>query len=102
LLTSPFGYLIRQVENSAEAKDPWQHLRRRLAGPEAQLDFPILKELAAAGATDYFAEVVRFGTGGDPSRGSGISYSFATDLPGGFRDDDLVLLRACCLPYRLR
>jgi adenylate cyclase len=70
LLNSPFGYLIRQVENSAQEADPWQHLRRRLAGPEAQLDFPILKELAATGASDYFAEVVRFGAGGDPSHGS--------------------------------
>ena len=40
LLNSPFGYLIRQVETSGQEADPWQHLRRRLAGPEAQLDFP--------------------------------------------------------------
>jgi adenylate cyclase len=91
---SPFGYLIRQVQNSAQPGDPWQHLRRRLTGPEAQLDFPILKELAGAGASDYFAEVVRFGADRDPSRGTGIGYSFATDLPAGFRDHDLVLLRA--------
>jgi adenylate cyclase len=94
LLNSPFGYLIRQMENSADERDPWLHLRRRLAGPEAQLDFPILKELAAAGATDYFAEVVRFGADGDPSHGTGIGYSFATDRPEGFRDDDIVLLKA--------
>ena len=94
LLNSPFGYLIRQVENSAQEGDPWQHLRRRLAGPEALLDFSILKDLAAAGASDYFAQVVRFGADGDPSHGTGIGYSFATDLPGGFRDNDLVLLRA--------
>jgi adenylate cyclase len=92
LLNSPFGYLIRQMENSAQERDSWLHLRRRLAGPEAVFDFPILKELAAAGASDYFAEVVRFGAEGDPSRGTG--YSFATDWPGGFRDDDLVLLQA--------
>jgi len=91
---SPFGYLIRRVEDSAEGGDPWQHLRRRLVGPEAQFDFPILKELAAAGVSDYFATVFRFGADGDPSRGTGIGYSFATDLPAGFRDDDLVLLRA--------
>ena len=91
---SPFGYLIREAENSAPEREPWQHLRRRLAGPEAQLDFPILKEFAAAGATDYFAQVVRFGTDGDPSHGTGIGYSFATDRPGGFRDDDLALLRS--------
>jgi adenylate cyclase len=91
LQNSPFGHLIRQMENAAH---PWLYLRRRLVGPEARLDFPILKELAAAGASDYFAEVVRFGADGDPSHGTGIGYSFATDLPGGFHDDDLVLLRA--------
>jgi adenylate cyclase len=94
LLHSPFGYLIRQMENSAQEGDPWLYLRRCLAGPEAALDFPILEELAAAGASDYFAQVVRFGADGDPSHGTGIGYSFATDRPGGFRDDDLVLLRA--------
>ena len=94
LLTSPFGQLIQQVEESGPEDNPWQHMRYRLAGPEARLDYPILKDLAAGGATDYFAQVVGFGPGGDPSYGSGIGYSFATDLPGGFRDDDLVLLRA--------
>ena len=49
---------------------------------------------AAAGATDYFAEVVSFGAEGDPSRGTGIGYSFATDRPEGFHEDDLVLLKA--------
>ena len=94
LENSPFGYLIREMENSAQEEDPWLSLRRRLAGPEARLDFPILKELAAAGASDYFAEVVQFGADGDPSHGTGIGYSFATDRPAGFSDDDLVLLRA--------
>jgi adenylate cyclase len=94
VLTSPFTHLIEQAEASRGEGDPWRHLRRRLAGPEAQLDFPILEKLAAAGAADYFAEIVRFGAGGDPSRGIGVGYSFATDRPGGFGDDDLVLLRA--------
>src|SRR5262245_21801169 len=94
LENSPFGYLIRKMEHSARAEDPWLYLRRRLVGPEAELDFPILKELAAAGASDYFAEVVQFGADGDPSYGTGIGYSFTTDRSGGFSDDDLVLLRA--------
>jgi adenylate cyclase len=94
LQNSPFGHLIRQIENSTEEKNPWLYLRRRLAGPEARLDFPILKELAVAGASDYFAEVVQFGADGDPSHGTGIGYSFATDRFSGFSDDDLVLLRA--------
>jgi len=104
LQNSPFGYLIRQMADSAprlaagpwgvQGENPWLYLRRRLTGPEAKLDFPILKELAAAGASDYFAEVVQFGADGDPSYGTGIGYSFATDRPEGFSDDDLALLRA--------
>src|SRR5215472_245820 len=58
---SPIGSLIRLGETRAGTSsggetDPWLHLRRRLTGPEAQLDFPSLAEYAAAGATDYFAE----------------------------------------------
>jgi adenylate cyclase len=99
ILDSPIGSLIRLGEAraataSGEEAEPWLHLRRRLTGPDAQLDFPSLEELAAAGATDYFAEVIRFGASGDPSRGTGVGYSFATDRPGGFGDDDLVLLKA--------
>jgi adenylate cyclase len=94
ILNSPFAHLIQLAEASRGEGDPWRHLRRRLAGAEAQLDFPILEKLAVSGATDYFAEVVRFGAGVDPSRGIGIGYSFATDRPGGFGDDDLVLLQA--------
>ena len=98
ILNSPIGYLVRQAEAYGEAyacgSDPWRHLRRRLAGPEAQLDFPVLEALAAAGATDYFAQIVRFGAGSDPSRGTGVGHSFATDRPEGFREDDLLLLRA--------
>ena len=94
LLRSPFGQLIRQVQKSGADEDPWRHLHWRLAGPQAQLEYPILKDLAAAGATDYFAQVVGFGPNGDPSYGTGIGYSFATDSPEGFQDDHLVLLRA--------
>ena len=94
LRSSPFGYLFRQAAIADRGGPPWLHLRRHLAGPEAQLDFPILKEFAASGATDYFAELFRFGEEGDPSRGIGIGYSFATDRTGGFHDDDLTLLQA--------
>jgi adenylate cyclase len=91
---SPFAYLVNRGAAPLDEPHPWRHLRRRLVGPEAQLDFPILKELAAGGATDYFAEIVRFGADGDPSWGTGIGYSFASDWPEGFRDDDLQLLKA--------
>jgi adenylate cyclase len=93
-LTSPFAYLVGQARAEGGSGDPWRHLRRRLRGPEALLDFPLLEELARAGGTDYFAQIVRFGPEGDASRGTGIAYSFTTDRRDGFSEDDLSLLRA--------
>ncbi len=93
-LTSPFAYLVAQAEAGGGNDLPWLHLRRRLCGPEALLDFPVLEELARAGGTDYFAQIVRFGPEGDASRGTGIAYSFSTDRREGFGEDDLTLLRA--------
>jgi adenylate cyclase len=94
ILRGPIGHLVREAEASAGGGNPRRNLRRRLAGPEAQIDLPVLDQLADAGATDYFAEIVRFGNTDDPSRGTGIGYSFATDRLGGFDDDDLLLLKA--------
>jgi adenylate cyclase len=94
VLESPFGLLGRQIREAGAGGAPWASLRRRLAGPEAQRDFPILERLAAAGATDYFAESVRFGAEGDPSRGSGLGYSFATDRAEGFSEDDIRLFQS--------
>jgi len=91
---SAFGELNRRSETAEHAGEQWLDLRRRLSGSDAQLDFPGLGELAAAGGTDFFAELVAFGVKGDPSRGTGIGFSFATDRADGFDDDDLVLLRA--------
>jgi adenylate cyclase len=93
-LSSPFAYLINQAKARTEDTQPWLHMRRHLSGPEAQPDFSLLEQLAAAGATDYFAEIVRFGAEDDLSHGTGIAYSFATDRPAGYSDDDLVLLKA--------
>src|SRR5262244_691987 len=90
ILRGPIGHLVREAEASAGGGDPWRNLRRRLVGPEAQIDLPLLDQLAEAGATDYFAEIVRFGSTDDPSRGTGIGYSFTTDRPGGFDDDNLL------------
>jgi adenylate cyclase len=92
-LGSPFNYLIEQTQPSG---DGMSFLRRRLIGADAQFDFPVLKDFAAAGATDYFAQFVRFGSlpVGDPSRGSGMAYSFTSDGPDGFSDEDLTLIQA--------
>jgi adenylate cyclase len=61
-------------------------LRRRLEGPERQLDFPLLEALAAEGATDYLAMALRFGSG----RGGYVSW--VTDRPGGFDAEALALI----------
>ena len=93
-LKSPFAYLVGQARADGGSGDPWRYLRRHLCGPEALLDFPLLEELAGAGGTDYFAQIVRFGPEGDASRGTGIAYSFTTDRLEGFSEDDVTLLRA--------
>ncbi len=92
-LDSPFAYLMSQGTAPLGA-EPLLCLRRRLSGPQAQLDFVVLRGLSAAGGTDYFAQVIAFGMHGDPSRGTGVGFSFTTDLPDGFRDDDILLLQA--------
>jgi adenylate cyclase len=88
---SPFAYMLREAEGTS-----WRthHMRRRLAGPDAAVDFPVLAEFAAAGATDYFAIAFRFGREGDRSRGSGIIYSFVTQRPAGFAEEEITLLEA--------
>jgi adenylate cyclase len=63
---------------------------RRLAGGGAQRDFPILEELAIAGATDYFAELIPVGMVTEAFPDDGIGFSFATDHP--FGNDDLQLI----------
>jgi len=89
---SAFAFLIEQAP-AAAAEGTWPRVRRRLAGPDAQLDFPGLPRIAAAGYTDYFAGLIAFAEG-DTSRGQGIGYSFATDRLEGFHDNDLVLIQA--------
>ncbi len=93
-LDSPFAWLVRQGAARADATPPWPSLRRRLSGPEAQLDFPVLRGVSAAGGTDYFAHLVMFGARGDASRGTGVGISFTTDRPEGFDEEHIVLLRA--------
>jgi adenylate cyclase len=89
-LSSPMYDLICRARNGED--DPW--MRRRLEAGPNQRDFPILEEFFAQGATDYFAQLFTFGENGDPSQGTGVVYSFASDRRGGFDDNDTALLRA--------
>ena len=58
-------------------------VRRRLEGPNAQLDFPILKELIEEGSTEYIAMPLRF------SDGQLNILTLVSDRPGGFSTEAL-------------
>jgi uncharacterized protein (DUF427 family)/class 3 adenylate cyclase len=58
-------------------------VRRRLEGSEAQIDYPVLRELRERGMTDYAAMPIAFGDG------QIHALTLATDVPGGFRTEDL-------------
>lgn len=74
-------------------------LRRRLVGPGAELDFPVLKEFADEGYTDWFASAYSFGWEfdstalGDRFAGMGMICSFATMQPGGYTAEQIERLR---------
>jgi adenylate cyclase len=62
-------------------------IRRRIEGREGPLDFPILEELRAEGATDFQAFPVRF------LNGEVHAASFVTRRAGGFTDAEVEALR---------
>jgi adenylate cyclase len=65
-----------------------------LVGSAEKHDFPVLDELATAGATDYVAELIPVGMVTEAFPDSAIGFSFATDHPDGFAEDDLRLIEA--------
>ena len=65
-----------------------QAIRCRLDGPRAELEFPLLAEVAELGATDYFAHVLA----ADLDRPPWVA--FATARTGGFTDSQLAELTA--------
>lgn len=72
---SPLNHMIQRQLTS---------LRRRLAGPDALLDFPLLKELSDQGGTDYFAFAIPFGK----TTHEGLVGSWVTDRKRGFLESD--------------
>src|SRR5262249_35326023 len=69
-------------------------LRRRMDGADAVLDFPILHELKAQGATDYLALPVASAHGW-----RNYMVSYVTDRPGGFTEQKFANLER--LSHRL-
>src|SRR6516165_7687994 len=58
-------------------------LRRRVDIADDQLDFPILHDLKAEGATDYFALPIK------SSFGTNYMATYVTDRPGGFTEQEI-------------
>jgi adenylate cyclase len=90
LRDSPYAYL----RQAAPGPDLPRRLRRRLIGTDARRDFPVLEELATAGATDYIAELIPVGMVTEAFPDSAIGFSFATDHPEGFDEGDIRLIEA--------
>jgi adenylate cyclase len=99
---------LRQFPHQDQANEAWLRspmrvvaeqdvpvLRRKLAGSEKILDFPLLKELAEEGYTDYLLMgTALFGNSMHRDRQRrGIMVSWASDQPGGFTDEDLAGLQ---------
>ena len=90
-LESPFFHILDQRLES------W---RERLNAPGHVSRYPLLRELAQEGATDYIATAMAYGKVDfvDPSglrdHGEGALTSWASDGPDGFSDADVALLRA--------
>ena len=68
-------------------------IRRRIGDPDCALDFPILEELRAEGATDFFALPVRF------LNGEVHAASFVTRRAGGFTGAEVQALRRIMPPF---
>ncbi|MBM3482511.1 MAG: adenylate/guanylate cyclase domain-containing protein [Alphaproteobacteria bacterium] len=69
-----------------------ERLRRHIADPDCPLDFPLMKELRAESATDYFAAPLAF------TNGENHVVSFTTHAPGGFTDAQMAILESIVDP----
>lgn len=80
---SPFRTMLETQTSS---------LRRRLTGPGAELDYPVLEEFAAEGMTDYLVRMVGFSFIGSGPMEHGLISSWATDAPEGFSEGDVAAI----------
>jgi len=83
---SPFAHMIANEVTT---------LRRRLTGPDARLDYPVLAEFRDLGLTDWYAQLFDFGFGKSVLSGQiGLVCSLATDRDGGFTEADMASIGA--------
>jgi len=88
---STFYYLFHSGE---------EFLRRRIGLGEVE-DFSILEELRAEGQTDYIVLIHRFAAEGAIGEMDCFFSSWTTDAPGGFSDEEVVILRELVSPLML-
>ena len=101
------AFAVSHVQSQAWKESPFKVmleqdqpvLRRRLAGPEAAFDFPVLRELADEGLTDWLALANDFGwelsttvTFSGYAK-IGMVSTWATDRPDGYGEAELAALR---------
>lgn len=82
-----FGTDLVQKSPIAAVFDGVECIRRRLTGPDAQLDFDVLADYRDEGATDYVLMRLEF------TDGSKHTVTLSTDAPGGFTTAQLCLIR---------
>ncbi|MEL6503831.1 MAG: adenylate/guanylate cyclase domain-containing protein [Pseudomonadota bacterium] len=81
-MASPYEYIMRTGV---------EFVRRKLVGENALLDFPVTKDFAAEGFTDYFLNSTAFHSTAvrNTRMDSGIFVSWASKRPNGFSEDDI-------------
>lgn len=82
---SPFNYMMETRT---------RRLHRRLAGADAQLDFPVLAEFRDAGFTEWLALIYGLGWALEQQEPNplGVVLSWATDRPGGWAASELAVI----------
>ncbi len=84
MITHEVADLIPPAQNPVMRVRSGEILRRSLEGPETRLDFSILHDLKARGATDYFALPV-----GGAFGPRAYMAAYVTDRPGGFLEQEI-------------
>lgn len=84
MITHEVADLIPPAQNPVMRVRNGEILRRRLEGPDSKLDFFILHDLKARGATDYFALPV-----GGAFGPRAYMAAYVTDRPGGFSEREI-------------
>ena len=107
--TTAYGPALEGEALDRWKRSPFSHmtdtgaatLRRRVTS-ESGAEFPFLGDLYAAGMTDYFAVIDRFGADAIMGTMDCVYSSWASDAPQGFTEHDMAVPRRLTPPPRAR